>query len=232
VPVLIVVVSASLTAFLAACGPFVLRQLPEPTGAPASPDKVPYATLASTAGLRPGLAAAGALVGAVVGWRLGQTPILAPWIYLGAVGVVLAYVDARTRLLPTRIIAPSYAIVGALVCMAAAVDTDAHALLRAVLGWLTMGGCYLALWLVYPKGLGYGDVRLSGLLGIALGYLSWAALLTGLYSGFLLGGVGGAVLVMLGANRRRQFAFGPFMLLGCLVGVTFGSTIGAWYTSR
>ena len=95
-----------------------------------------------------------------------------------------------------------------------------------------MGGCYLLLWLAYPRGLGYGDVRLAGLLGIALGYAGWAPLLTGLYSGFLLGGIGGGVLTMLGAQRRRQFAFGPFMLLGCLVGIAFGSTIGDWYTSR
>jgi leader peptidase (prepilin peptidase)/N-methyltransferase len=229
VSLLLDIFSALLTALLAGCGPLLIRRLPEPDTEPA---RIPYAVLASSKGLTGWLAAAGALVGSLLGWRLGQTSVLAAWIYLGAVGVVLAYVDARTRLLPTRIIAPSYAIVGALVCMAAAVDTDAHALLRAVLGWLTMGGCYFALWLVYPEGLGYGDVRLSGLLGIALGYVSWAALLTGLYSGFLLGGVGGAVLVMLGAQRRRQFAFGPFMLLGCLIGITFGSAIGGWYTSR
>jgi leader peptidase (prepilin peptidase) / N-methyltransferase len=232
VPVLLVVVSASLTAVLAACGPATLRRIPEPTGDSTPPSKVPYAALASTAGLRPGLAAAGALVGALVGWRLGQTPILAAWVYLGAVGLLLAYVDWRTRLLPTRIIAPSYAAVCVLVTVATVIDADLHSLVRAALGWLTMGGCYFLLWLAYPRGLGYGDVRLSGLLGIALGYLGWAPLLTGLYSGFLLGGIGGGVLAMLGAQRRRQFAFGPFMLLGCLVGITFGSTIGAWYTSR
>jgi leader peptidase (prepilin peptidase)/N-methyltransferase len=232
VPVLIVVASASLTALLAACGPFVLRRLPEPAAESASPHKAPYASLASMKGLRSGLAFGGAMVGALVGWRLGQTPILAAWIYLGAVGVLLAYVDARTRLLPTIIIAPSYAAISVLVALAGLFDADLNSLVRAALGWLTMGGCYFLLWLAYPRGLGYGDVRLSGLLGIALGYVGWAPLLTSLYSGFLLGGIGGGVLAMLGARRRRQFAFGPFMLLGCLVGITFGSTIGGWYTSR
>jgi leader peptidase (prepilin peptidase) / N-methyltransferase len=232
VPVLFVVVCASLTGLLAACGPVALRRLPEPAGASTSSDKVPYAALASTPGLRPRLAGAGALVGAVVGWRLGETPILAAWIYLGAVGPLLAYVDARTHLLPTRIIAPSYAVVCVLVGLAGLIDGDPHSLVRAILGWLTMGGCYLMLWLAYPKGLGYGDVRLSGLLGVALGYVGWAPLVTSLYSGFLLGGIGGGVLALLGAQRRRQFAFGPFMLLGCLIGITFGSTIGGWYTSR
>jgi leader peptidase (prepilin peptidase)/N-methyltransferase len=232
VPVLIVVVSASLTGLLAGCGPFVLRRLPEPAGESTSPERVPYAALASTEGLMPGLVAAGAVVGALTGWRLGQTPILAAWIYLGAVGLLLAYVDARTRLLPTRIIAPSYAVVCVLVALAGLIDGDPYSLARATLGWLTMGGCYFLLWLAYPRGLGYGDVRLAGLLGIALGYAGWAPLLTGLYSGFLLGGIGGGVLAMLGAQRRRQFAFGPFMLLGSLVGIAFGSTIGDWYTSR
>lgn len=232
VPLLLVVISASLTGLLAACGPLVLSRLPEPTSESTSPDKTPYAKLASTAGLGSGLAAVGTLVGALIGWRLGQTLILAVWIYLGAVGVLLAYVDARTRQLPTRIIAPSYAAVCVLVTAAGVIDGNLDGLVRAALGWLTMGGCYFLLWLAYPRGLGYGDVRLSGLLGIALGYVGWATLLTGLYFGFLLGGVGAGVLAVLGAQRRRQFAFGPFMLLGCLVAITFGSTIGRWYTSR
>jgi leader peptidase (prepilin peptidase)/N-methyltransferase len=123
-------------------------------------------------------------------------------------------------------------VVSALVCLAGAVDAEPQRLLRAGLGWLTMGGFYFLLWFCYPRGMGYGDVRLSGLLGIALGYLGWAPLVTGLYSGFLLGAVGGGLLAAVGGSRGRPFAFGPFMLLGSLVGLTFGSTLGGWYSSR
>lgn len=229
---LLVCVSAALTALLSGLGPRVIARLPEPVAETGTAEKVPYAQLASRPRLALQLAAAGAVVGTLVGWRLGDQAALAAWIYLGGVGVVLAYVDACTRLLPTRVVAPSYGVVCVLVCVAAAIDADPQRLLRAAFGWLAIGGFYFLLWFVYPRGMGYGDVRLSGLLGIALGYLGWAPLVTGLYAGFLLGAVGGGLLAVLSANKRRPFPFGPFMLLGSLVGVTFGSTLGGWYTSR
>ena len=77
--------------------------------------------------------------------------------------------------------------------------------------------------------MGYGDVRLSGVLGIALGYLGWAELLTGVYAGFLIGGVGGLLLSALRIVDRKAYPFGPFMLVGALVGVLAGPYVAAWY---
>jgi leader peptidase (prepilin peptidase)/N-methyltransferase len=227
-----VVVGSTLTASLCVAGVGVIRRLPEPLLAADSAHKVPYVDIAAKQGLAVALAATGALVGAVVGWRVGWDPILACWIYVGGVGIVLAYVDAQTRLLPTRVIAPSYVIVIALIGVAAVVTSNGHRLVGSALGWLAMGGFYFVLWFVYPRGLGYGDVRLSGLLGLALGYVGWSAVVTGMYAGFLLGGVGGVVLTVLRIVNRRRFAFGPFMLLGSLVGLGWGHAFADWYTSR
>ena len=68
------------------------------------------------------------------------------------------------------------------------------------------------MWVVYPRGLGYGDVRLSGLLGLALGYLGWGEVLVGMYAGFLLGGIIGGVLALAKVVDRKRYPFGPFML--------------------
>jgi leader peptidase (prepilin peptidase)/N-methyltransferase len=224
------IVGGVLTALICAAGPLVVGRLPEPVAA--APGKAPYRQIAARRHLAAELASAGALVGGALGWRLGFQPVLAAWLYLAGAGVVLGYVDARTGLLPTRIVAPSYPVVVALVCLAAAVDARPHHLAGAALGWLVMGGFYLLLWLVYPGGLGYGDVRLSGLLAIPLGYLGWASLLTGLYAGFVLGAVGGLVLSLRGrGGGRRAFAFGPYMLLGCLVGAAFGPALSSLYLS-
>ncbi len=71
------------------------------------------------------------------------------------------------------------------------------------------------LWFVYPRGMGYGDVRLSGVLGIALGLPRLGAqLVLGIYAGFLLGGVGGLLLSLLRLVDRKAYPFGPFMLAG------------------
>jgi leader peptidase (prepilin peptidase)/N-methyltransferase len=227
------------TAALAAvsCGlagllvPALVARIPEPPAEALAADEVsdeagepkePYAAIAATPGLarRSGLTAA--VAGGLVGWSLGWAWPLVFLLPLVPVGVALAVVDWRTRLLPTRVIAPSYVVLVVLVLACAAATGDTDDLVRAGWGWLVSGGLFLVLWYVHPRGLGYGDVRLSGILGIALGYLGWGPLVVGVYSGFLLGGVGGVLLFAARLVDRRAVPFGPFMLVGALVGVLTG----------
>ena len=199
------------------------------TGVETREPKERYVAIAALPGLAPGSATAAALAAGVVGAIVGWHPVLVVWAYLVPVGVALAVVDWRTRLLPTRVIAPSYAVLAVLTVLATLVTGDWASLLRAGWGWLVAGGTFFALWFLYPRGMGYGDVRLSGLLGISLGYLGWAELLTGVYAGFVLGGVGGLLLSWLRIVDRRSYPFGPFMLVGALVGVLLGPGVAAWY---
>ncbi|MBA2445862.1 MAG: prepilin peptidase [Nocardioidaceae bacterium] len=227
----VVALSAVLTASLASFGPAVIARLPEPAYDADAADKVLYRDLATRRSLPAELAAAGALAGAGAGWRLGESPLVVTWIFLCAVGVILAYVDARTRLLPTRIIAPSYGIVIGLVLTAAAVARDTQLLVRSASGWAIMGGVYLVMWLIYPRGLGYGDVRLAGLLGLGLGAVGWGSLGAGLYAGFLIGGIGGLALIVTRREERHSLPFGPSMVVGALVGVVWGDRLAHWYAS-
>lgn len=183
--------------------------------------KEPYADIAA----RPGLAwkaalaagAAAAALGLVLGWDVSLLVVLP----LVPVGVALAVIDWRTRLLPTRLVAPSYLVtLGTLLAAWLLDGRDLHDLERAALGWLVYGGMFFVLWFVYPRGLGYGDVRLAGVLGLALGWVGWSELLLGIWSGLLLGGVLGGLLSLV--TRRRDYPFGPFMLLGALLGVVLG----------
>lgn len=189
--------------------------------------KVPYVEIARSPGLGVRAGITSALVGALLGASVGLDWILPCLIFLTPVGVALAVVDWRTMLLPTRVIAPSYAVVIALLLVAAGVQTDADALLHSVIGWAVAGGLFWLLWFIYPKGMGYGDVRLSGILGLALGYLGWAELLVGVYAAFLIGGFGGLLLSRLRLVQRKRFPFGPFMLVGAVVGVAFGPAVVA-----
>jgi leader peptidase (prepilin peptidase) / N-methyltransferase len=220
--------------------PELVARLPEPVPVAAlSDDPVPpegppptkplYADLAAAEGLRWVAAVASAAAAATLAWRLGWSPQLPVWIYLSVVGVLLAFVDWRTALLPTVVIAPSYAVVAALLLGAAAVTGQWAIALRGLLGWALAGGCFLALWFIHPRGLGYGDVRLSGILGMALGGLGWAELGTGIYAGFLLGGLLGGGLSLLHILDRRRYPFGPFMLAGALAGVLCGPALAGWY---
>jgi leader peptidase (prepilin peptidase)/N-methyltransferase len=217
--------------------PALIARIPEP---PADPDDDPvedadretkqlYVDIAASRGLAARTAVATAVVAAVLGGVLGWTWALSFCWFLAPVGVALALVDWRTRLLPTKVIAPSYGVVVALVLASAALSSDWHALATAGWGWLVAGGTFFVLWFVYPKGMGYGDVRLAGLLGIALGYLGWPEIILGVYAAFLIGAVGGVLLSLLRIVDRKAYPFGPFLLVGAVVGVLAAPAVTAWY---
>jgi len=227
--------AALVAAVLSAAGglfvPALIRSVPEPPAEQvdeAAADEGPkeaYADIAATSGLVWKSAMAAGVAGGVIGWSVGLAWPLVYLVPLVPVGVALAIVDWRTRLLPTRLIAPAYAGLVVLVLVGWLVTRDTDDLVRAGLGWLVAGGVFLLLWFVYPRGLGYGDVRLSGVLGIALGYLGWGELLVGVYGGFLLGGVGGGLLSLLRIVHRKALPFGPFMLVGAVLGIVWGADV-------
>ncbi|MDX6241318.1 MAG: leader peptidase (prepilin peptidase) / N-methyltransferase, partial [Kribbellaceae bacterium] len=98
-------------------------------------------------------------------------------------------------------------------------------------GAVALFGFYLLLVLVYPAGMGWGDVKLAGLLGGVLAYLSWSALLIGAFGGFLLGAVFGVAVMAAGrGGRKTALPFGPFMIAGALLAIFLADPISNWYT--
>lgn len=152
------------------------------------------------------------------------------WCYLAAVGIALALIDIDTHRLPNAIVIPSYGVLAVLFTMAAIVDGHPGDLFRGILGMLALAAFFLVVRLAYPKGMGWGDVKLAGLLGLALGYASWAALLIGGFAGFALGAVAGVAVIAAGRGSRKSvLPFGPFMLAGAFFGLVLGGAIADWY---
>ncbi|GIG36861.1 prepilin peptidase [Cellulomonas pakistanensis] len=170
-------------------------------------------------------AAAAALVGP--SWALPAV------LYLAAVAVALALIDVDVHRLPDVIVLPSYPVLAVLLALAAwnpGGTSDWGALLRAGVAGVALLTFYLAAALAYPAGMGLGDVKLAGVLGLVLGWFGWDALVVGGFAAFLLGGVYAAVLVVLGrAGRGSGIPFGPWMLAGAFVGIAVGDPVGAWY---
>jgi leader peptidase (prepilin peptidase)/N-methyltransferase len=103
---------------------------------------------------------------------------------------------------------------------------------RGLLAMALLAGGYFALAKAYPGGLGLGDVKLAGLLGLYLGWLGWRPVLVGTFAGFLLGGLlGVALLAARRAHRRTAIPFGPFMLAGALLALFLANPIASWYGS-
>ncbi|MCZ2857217.1 prepilin peptidase [Blastococcus sp. VKM Ac-2987] len=163
---------------------------------------------------------------ALVVLRLGVVWALPAFLVVTGVGVLLAAVDLRHRLLPNRVIAPAVVATAALLTVAAAVGGSREELTRAALGAVVLFAGYLVLALISPGGLGMGDVKLAGLLGLPLGWLGWDVLLLGAVAGFV---VQAALALLLLATRRigrkAELPFGPAMLLGAAIAVGWSGTL-------
>lgn len=155
---------------------------------------------------------------ALIGLRSGASPVLPAFCYLAAISVALAFIDVTHRRLPDLLTLPSYLV--AIAALGAATPFVRHGavhLVHAAIGLACALAFYLTLALVYPAGIGWGDVKLSGLLGLYLGWTGLGALVIGLAAGFGLAAVAGVALLVTGrATRTMQLAFGPYMLAGSL----------------
>lgn len=166
----------------------------------------------------------------VTGWHFGLSWELPAYLYFVAIGVALTMIDIDVHRLPNAIVLPSYGVVAALLVLASFGDDDWAALLRAGIGGAALYGLYFLLRLAYPRGMGFGDVKLAGVLGLLLGWLGWGELAVGAFLGFLLGGVVGALLMAANrASRKSKLPFGPFMIIGAYVAVLVGAQISDLY---
>lgn len=172
-------------------------------------------------------AAGGALALGMMGWRFGLSPALPAYSYLAVVGAVLAVIDVRQRRLPDRLTLPSYPIALALLGLAAAaLPGGGRHFLGALLGMGVALGLFGGQAVIYPDGLGWGDVKLAGILGLYLGWLGLTALAAGLFLGYLLAGLAGLGLIAAGrASRKTQLPFGPFLLAGTLAAIAFSGLV-------
>ncbi|WP_307859067.1 prepilin peptidase [Herbiconiux sp. SYSU D00978] len=157
---------------------------------------------------------------------------LVAFLYLAAVSIALALIDLDTMRLPNAIVLPSYAVGVVLLGAAAALSGEWGSLLTALAGAVILGGVYLAIVLVAPRGMGMGDVKLAGVLGLFLGWLGWDVLAVGALAAFLLGGLFGVVLLAISrAGRGTAIPFGPWMLLGAWIGILAGPPLASAYLS-
>jgi leader peptidase (prepilin peptidase)/N-methyltransferase len=169
------------------------------------------------------LAAVTATVLALLVARFAGRPEMAAFAFLGVLGVALAAIDLAVQRLPDRLVLPAYPVLVALLGVAALVERDGGALVRALLGGLAMGGAFLVLALLRAGGLGGGDVKTAGLVGVALGWLGWHAVLLGATLGFVLMAVTSVVLLAAGRiTLRDAIPFGPFLLGSALVTAVIG----------
>jgi leader peptidase (prepilin peptidase) / N-methyltransferase len=176
-------------------------------------------------------AATGLLFAALASTR-GASAVLPALLYVAAAGVALLLIDLDHHRLPDAIVLPSYPVVAALLAAAGAHTGDLP-LARTVGSAAVWLAVYSLLRVAtHGRGMGLGDVKLSGVLGLLLGWLGWGPALVGLLAGFVIGAAVGIVLICAGrVGRNTKIAHGPFMLLGAAVGVFAGAPLGHLWLS-
>lgn len=192
------------------------------------PPKEAYTAIAALPGLGPRSALAAAVTGGVIGAATGLDLSLVWLVPLVPVGVALSVVDWRTRLLP-RLVVRIATLVALLLVVAVGLATgERDALLRALLGMVAVRSFFWLLWFIRSAGMGFGDVRLAAIVGLVLGWVGWGALVIGVWVGFILFVVPGVGLAVVRRDRslmRKPFPYGPFMLVGAVVGLVWGTPL-------
>lgn len=172
-------------------------------------------------------------------WHPGLpwTPAMASWtlqaelwpgLFFVTVLLVISGIDLDEQIIPNRIVLPSIVIALLAVGAVAAVRGDYHVILHAVYGMLIGGGFLGIIAFLAPRGMGMGDAKLAAFLGIFLGFY----ILAGLLIAFLLGSIGGIILLAAKRKgRRERIPFGPFLALGGTLALFWGEPLYRLYRS-
>ncbi len=163
--------------------------------------------------------------------RLGAVPQLAAYCVLVGALVVVSITDLRTGLVPRRVVYVAAVVVGAALLCASATNGTWRPMLDALVGGAIAFALFGAVWWISPKAMGFGDVRLAGLCGGALGWLGLVTLYLGFLAGFVAGTLFGVAVLM--AHGRHRFPFAPALAIGTMFGVLWGPWLGSlWLHAR
>lgn len=158
--------------------------------------------------------------------RFGAHLVLVPFTVFFSVLVVVSTIDLSHGLISRRLVYPGLAAVLGLLVAVAAVDGQWHRLATAGIGAVVAFAVLFVIWWLAPRGIGFGDVRLSALIGLATGWIGLLEVYVAFVSAFILGLLGGvATTVLRGTGRRTRIPFAPALAAGAIVAVLWGAPI-------
>jgi len=169
-----------------------------------------------------GIGALWAAAGSAWGWAWALPAFL---VFFFA-AVVLAAVDLESYALPRRIVLPTTAACALLLLVAALATGEWSRATSAVLGFVGARSFFWVVHMAHPRGMGFGDVRLMGLIGLMTGWMSLGNTVLAVLVGLLLGAVTGLALVVLRLRGFRQaIPFGPFLIAGAITSMLTGGPL-------
>jgi leader peptidase (prepilin peptidase)/N-methyltransferase len=186
------------------------------------------------AGASPVRTAGAALVTAILAGagahRFGSHLVLVPFTLLFSVLVVVSVTDLSHGLIPRRLVYPAFVAIVVLLVAVAAIDGEWRRLASAAIGAAASFAVLFAIWWLAPRGIGFGDVRLAALTGLAVGWIGLLDVYVAVVSAFVLGLImglimGSAISGLRGAARSTRIPFAPALAAGAIVAVLWGGPI-------
>lgn len=172
------------------------------------------------------LGVVGAVVLGAFAARIGDDIVLAAYAVFGLSMVAMSAVDFERQIIPNRLVYSTLASLVPLFVLSSLVDDRWVSLERAAIGGAAAFVAFLAVHLAVPRGMGFGDVRLAGVIGFATGWLGLGHAFVGFFAAFMLGALVGIVaMVVSGAGRKTRIPFGPFLAAGAAVTILWGSPV-------
>ena len=170
--------------------------------------------------------------------RLGWGVVTVAVLFLVAALVTLATVDFRVYRIPDRVNFPSMLLGFALITAASLWLEQPGAVVGAAFGGFSYATLLFLAHIAYPRGMGWGDVKLAWLMGFYLGWFGWVQgavvdqligsfryVLFGAALGSFVGAVSGGVYALYRRSAKVVFPYGPSLAVGCLVVVLFGNEL-------
>jgi len=166
--------------------------------------------------------------------RYGETLVLVPLLVLGAGLVAVSAIDLELLRIPDRITFPTLALAVPLIVVVSVQQDITDAIQAALIGSVAYFLLLFTTHMIYPAGMGFGDVKLALVMGLYLGWLGWTPLapvagpLRLVFYALMLGCVLGVVFgltVQVISKRKGAFPFGPALAAGCLVVVLFAADL-------
>jgi leader peptidase (prepilin peptidase)/N-methyltransferase len=172
-----------------------------------------YLVVEATTGVLFGLAA----------WRFGmEWPLLVSWAFIAAM-IAVAFIDYDHMIIPNKIVLP-----GALIGLGASVALDPSRWWVYLVSSVVAAAFIFALVMLWPGGMGPGDIKMSLFMGAVLG----TTVIVGLFLAFLSGSaVGVYMMIVRKRSRKTKIPFGPFLAFGAVVAMFCGQTIIDSYLS-
>jgi len=159
-------------------------------------------------------------------YKFGPHVVVAPFCAFFALLVTVSVTDLSHRLVPRWLIYGGLVVIVPLLMVTSAVGHSWHSLTGSAIAGVVAFSLFFAVWWFVPRGMGFGDVRLAGTIGVAVGYLSLLHAYIAFLAGFVAGLVFGlAVMATSASGRKTRIPFAPSLALGAVFSVFWGGHV-------